>query len=115
MPCCSLVRQTVSASRAAVSRRDLRPPCASPLLVATAFDGNGQAERPQRLEHHLGGRDTILVDPDYLVRVSALPEWNTMAGSPGWWSYSAIEYIVLAAVVPRLWTPVIEPWLIALR
>jgi hypothetical protein len=43
------------------------------------------------------------------VRVNALPEWNTIAGSPGWWSCSVIEYIVLAAVVPRLWTPVTVP------
>jgi hypothetical protein len=45
----------------------------------------------------------------FVVRVSALPEWNTTSGSPGWWSCSLIEYIVLAAEVPRLWTPVTVP------
>ncbi len=45
----------------------------------------------------------------FFARVNASPEWNTTAGSPGWWSCSVIEYVVLAAVVPRLWTLLTVP------
>src|SRR5665213_1705773 len=49
------------------------------------------------------------------ARLSALPEWCTMAGSPGWWSVSRTLYIVLSALVPILDTPATAPWPMALR
>jgi hypothetical protein len=49
------------------------------------------------------------------ARLSALPEWCTMAGSPGWWSVSRTLYIVLSALVPISDTPVTVPWPMALR